>query len=297
METKKFTQFGTFSVIVMLPLLIFFIIMISLSRFDSASEITIFSFLILTFLICLLIFYKISISIDNSHVSFKLGIGLIHKKYSLSEIESCKPVKNPVWYGIGIRLTPSGWLYNVSGLYAIELTFKNQKSKIRIGTNKPEEVSQTINSLLEKKDFGFTDDKAHRSSIILFWFMLLTVLILPIIMIVSGNQDTKLIFTDSSFKIKGMYGMTIDYSRINQIDTINTLPRIKIRTNGYAFGKSLRGNFKLYDQSKVKLFIKKGSIPYILIRTNDAILYLNFRNPQMTLNTYKRIDNKLILNK
>jgi|WetSurMetagenome_2_1015567.scaffolds.fasta_scaffold67705_2 hypothetical protein len=297
METKRFTQFGTFSVIVLFPLLIFFIIMICFSGFDDAMEITIFGLIILTFLICLLTFYKLSISIDNSHVSFRLGIGLIHKRYNLSEIESCRPVKNPFWYGIGIRLTPDGWLYNVSGLYAIELTLKSDRSKIRIGTDKPEEISQTINSLLEKANPGFTDDKAHRPGIILFWSVILTALIFPAILILSGSQDTKLIYTDSSFEIKGLYGMTMDYSRINQIDTLNTLPGIKTRTNGYAFGKSLRGNFKLSDQTKVKLFIKKESIPFIMIRTNDAILYLNFRDPQMTINTYKKINNKLTIYK
>jgi hypothetical protein len=297
METKRYTQFGTFSVIVLFPLLIFFIIMICISGFKDATMVTIFSFIILTFLICLLTFYKLSISIDSSHVSFRLGIGLVHKRYSLSEIESCRPVKNPFWYGIGIRLTPDGWLYNVSGLYAIELTFKSNRSKIRIGTNKPEEISQTINSLLEKTNPGLTDDKTHRPGIILFWSVLLIALIFPVILIVSGSADTKLVYTDSSFEIKGLYGVTIDYSRINQIDTLNKLPRIKARTNGYAFGKSLRGNFKLSDQTRVKLFIKTGSVPFILIRTNDAVLYLNFRDPQMTINTFKKINNKLTIQK
>jgi hypothetical protein len=218
---------------------------------------------------------------------------LIHKKYRLSDIESCKPVKNPIWYGIGIRLTPGGWLYNVSGRHAVELTFKNKNSKIRIGTNLPDQVSKAVNDLLEKRDSGFVKDTSHRANYILIWSILLIVLMVPLIMIISGNRDTKIDFTASSFEIKGLYGITIDYSKIIQIDTINSLPPIGRRTNGFAFGKTLKGNFKLSDQTRVKLFIKKGIAPYIFIRTNDTQIYLNFNNPKKTLTTYGRISKNL----
>jgi hypothetical protein len=233
METKKFTQFGTFSIVLLLSLLVFSVILILLSGVESNFEISILSFLILAFLICLSIFYKLTITVKDTHVSFKLGIGLIHKKYRLSDIESCKPVKNPFWYGIGIRLTPSGWLYNVSGRYAIELTFKNKKSKIRIGTNMPDLVSKAINDFLEKSDSEFVHDSTHRTNKILIWSILLIIIMLPLIMIISGSRDTKLDFTATSFEINGLYGMTIDYSKIIQIDTINSLPRIVRRTNGF----------------------------------------------------------------
>jgi len=297
METKKYTQFGTFSVMLMLPLLIFFVVMILLSGFDNAIEILILSFLLITFLICLLIFYKLTIYVDNSHISFKLGTGLIHKEYPIADIESCKPVKNSFLYGIGIRLTPDGWLYNVSGLYAIELTFKNKKSKIRIGTNKPEEISQTINKILEKQNNGFALEPTHRSTFFIFWTVLLVVLILPIITIVTGNQETKLDLTDSNLKIKGIYGLTINYSEIIQIDTLNNIPKIKTRTNGYAFGKTLKGNFKLQDQTKVKLYVKKGISPYIHIKTKDIDHYLNFTNSNRTVDVYNKIANNLRINK
>jgi hypothetical protein len=221
---------------------------------------------------------------------------LIHKKYRLSDIESCKPVKNPIWYGIGIRLTPAGWLYNISGCYAIELTFKNKRSKIRIGTNIHDLVSKTINELLGKRDSRFVQDSSRRTNFILICSVLLLVVMLPLIMIISGSRDTKIDFTTSSFEIKGLYGMTIEYSKIIRIDTINSLPRIGRRTNGLAFGKTLKGNFKLSDQTRVILFIKKGIAPYIFIRTKENLIYLNFNNPKKTLATYNRIFNSLTIN-
>jgi hypothetical protein len=289
METKKFTQFGTFSVIVILPLLIFFMTLIFLSGFDDTFELIIFGFLVLTFLIFLLIFYKLTIYIDKSHVVFKLGNGLIQKKYPLSEIESCKPVKNPALYGIGIRLTPEGWLYNVSGLYAIELTFRNKKSKVRIGTNKPDEIARIINNLINKQETEFTFDRTGRSGFLMLWIILAVTLVLSVILIIYGNRETKIDFTDSGIIFKGMYGLTINYSDIKSVDTLNSLPRIKIRTNGYALGKTLKGNFKLYDQSKVKLYVKKGFPPYISIKTETTSIYLNYENPDLTVDTFEKI--------
>jgi hypothetical protein len=293
MTSKTYTQFGTFSVVLMLPILIFLVIMLILTGFNDPVPSIILIFVIAILIICLLIFYKLTIDIDDTHVAFMLGTGLVKKKYALKDIEACRPVKNSFIYGIGIRLTSDGWLYNVSGLYAIELTFTNKKSKVRIGTDKPEEVAETINKLLNKPDSGSDYDTAfdssNRSGYYILGLIILLALALPIGLIISGGKDTKLEFSDSAFKIKGIYGLTVDYSKIDKIDTLSNLPRIKTRTNGYAFGNTLKGNFKLYDQTKVRLFVEEGIPPYIFINTDGTELYLNFKDPSTTIDLYKKI--------
>jgi hypothetical protein len=293
MTSKTYTQFGTFSAVLMLPILIFLVIMLILTGFNDPLPAIILIFVIVILVICLLIFYKLTIDIDDTHVAFSFGIGLVKKKYPLKDIAGCRPVKNNFLYGIGIRLTPDGWLYNVSGLYAIELTFTNKKSKVRIGTDKPEELSETINKLLNKPDSGSAYDAAFDSSNRSGYYILASIILLglalPIVLIISGGKDTKLEYSDPSFTIKGMYGMTIDYSKIIRIDTISSLPKIKSRTNGYAFGNTLKGNFKLFDQTKVKLFIEEGIPPYIFIKTDGTDLYLNFKDTSTTIELYKKI--------
>lgn len=297
MISKTYTQFGKFSVAVMLPILIFLVIMLILTGFKDAIPAMIMIFVIVTVLVCLLIFYKLTIEIDSSHVAFKLGTGLVRKKYALKDIEGCRPVKNSALYGIGIRMIPEGWLYNVSGRFAIELTFKNKKSKIRIGTDKPEEVAGAINKLLNKPGMGSAYDEAFESSNRTGYYILTSIilagLILPIILIISGGKETKYDFSDSAFTINGMYGLTVDYSKIIRIDTINSLPKIKVRTNGYALGNTLKGNFKLYDQTKAKLFVEEGIPPYIHIRTDETDLYLNLKDPVATADLFKKIKTKL----
>ena len=293
MAQKKYTQFGTLSVAVLLPVLIFCIVMLIISGFDEIITVLILLFVIVTFLVCLLIFYKLTIEIDDTHLSFTLGTGLVKKKYALKDIESCLPVKNSAIYGVGIRMIPEGWLYNVSGQYAVELAFKNKKSKIRIGTDKPGEVAETVNKLLNKKGAGLGYDNAFDSSGRQGYYLLAALIvagvILPAILVISGGKDTKVEFSDSAFTIKGMYGMTIQNSKIISIDTLGILPRIKARTNGYAMGNTLKGNFRLHDQTKVKLFVEKETPPFIIIKTDENVLYLNFRDPAKTEEIFRRI--------
>ena len=293
MAPKKYIQFGTLSVAVLLPVLIFCIVMLIITGFDEIAPALILIFVIVTLILCLLIFYKLTIEIDDTHLSFILGTGLIKKKYALKDIESCIPLKNSAIYGVGIRLIPGGWLYNVSGQYAIELTFKNKKSKIRIGTDKPEKVAETVNKLLNKKGSGLGYDNAFESSGRSGYYLLIALivagLILPLVLVIKGGRDTGVEFSGSSFTIKGMYGMTIENSKIITIDTMGILPRIKARTNGFAMGNTLKGNFRLQDQTKVKLFVEKGSPPYILIKTSEDVIYLNFKDPAKTKEVFRQI--------
>jgi len=96
----------------------------------------------------LFLFFSLTVEIDEQFISIKFGIGLINKKFKLSGIDSCRTVKNHWYNGWGIRLIPGGWLYNVSGYSAIELTMKNGK-KHRIGTDEPEKLQIIIAELIK----------------------------------------------------------------------------------------------------------------------------------------------------
>jgi hypothetical protein len=97
----------------------------------------------------LVLFYSLTITVDNEYVRFLFGIGLIKGKYRLEDIESCKSISYfPL--GWGIRYRPGAILYNVSGNKAIELVIKGKTRKVWIGTNVPDELSEFINSKLSR---------------------------------------------------------------------------------------------------------------------------------------------------
>lgn len=102
---------------------------------------------LLVLVVCLVIFATLTVEIDEEALIIRFGPGLIQKRFRQADIISCRVVKNPWYYGWGIHLTPSGWLYNVSGFWAVELQMKNGK-KYRIGTDDPEGLVQAIEDKL-----------------------------------------------------------------------------------------------------------------------------------------------------
>ena len=83
-----------------------------------------------------LLFNGLTVSVSQKDIIIKFGYGLIKKRIKREDINHAKIVRNKVIYGWGIRLTPHGWLWNIQGLDAIELSLKNGKC-FRIGTNQP----------------------------------------------------------------------------------------------------------------------------------------------------------------
>ncbi|MBM4167833.1 MAG: hypothetical protein FJ215_01545 [Ignavibacteria bacterium] len=94
-------------------------------------------------LLTMLLFATLTVTIAAGEIVARYGIGLIRKRFLLSEVASCRIVRNKWYYGWGIRLTPHGWLYNISGLDAVELEFKDGK-KNRIGTDKPADLERAV---------------------------------------------------------------------------------------------------------------------------------------------------------
>jgi len=137
---KKYehTQIGYLMLVILCIILAFMIFFMSFYGFNLVGFIA-----VLVVVLVLWMFTKLTVEIDNEFLGIKFGVGIIHKKIPLNKIKSCREVKNPWYYGWGIRITPHGILYNVSGFLAVELEMKSGR-KYRIGTDEPEKLVQAI---------------------------------------------------------------------------------------------------------------------------------------------------------
>jgi len=90
-----------------------------------------------------ILFASLTVEVTTREVRLRFGPGPVRKSFPLAEIESARAVRNSWWYGWGIRLTPHGWLFNVSGLDAVELSMTEER-RFRIGTDEPRELLQAI---------------------------------------------------------------------------------------------------------------------------------------------------------
>ena len=97
------------------------------------------------FIVLLWLFSSLTVEVDGEELRHFFGPGFWKKSYLLIDIQSVKQVRNSWWYGWGIRLTPHGWLYNVSGLDAVEVRLPKGRT-FRIGTNNPEGLCTALQS-------------------------------------------------------------------------------------------------------------------------------------------------------
>jgi hypothetical protein len=97
-------------------------------------------------LLSMMLFGSLTVEITEDQLSVSFGPGVIRKRFRAEEIRGARIVRNPWYYGWGIRLTPHGWLFNVSGLDAVELDLRNNR-KFCIGTDEPQQLLTAIQRL------------------------------------------------------------------------------------------------------------------------------------------------------
>jgi hypothetical protein len=104
----------------------------------------------IVFLVALILFYQLTITIDDESLCVSFGIGIIRKRVPIAEIVACEPIRIRWWYGWGIHLTPYGWLYNVSGLNAVAIALRGAR-KFALGTDDPGGLTAIIRRLIDRQ--------------------------------------------------------------------------------------------------------------------------------------------------
>lgn len=82
------------------------------------------------------LFYKLRVVVDTTGIHLIYGIGLIKFHIKPDHVKSVRIVRNPWYYGLGIRIIPKGMLYNIHGLDAVEIIYEDGREKmVRIGSD------------------------------------------------------------------------------------------------------------------------------------------------------------------
>lgn len=97
-------------------------------------------------LLCIFLFRTLNVSVDSEMVEVSFGPGAFSKRFLAPDITSARAVRNPWYFGWGIRRTPHGWMYNVSGFDAVELVLKDNR-KFYIGTDDPDNLLTAIRGI------------------------------------------------------------------------------------------------------------------------------------------------------
>jgi hypothetical protein len=86
---------------------------------------------------------RLTVEIADGELRVIFGPGWSARRERIHDVESVRAVRNPWWYGWGIRFTPHGTLYNVSGRDAVEVRLRSGK-QFRVGTDEPEALERAL---------------------------------------------------------------------------------------------------------------------------------------------------------
>ncbi len=239
----------------------------------------------------------LTVDIDSRRLFIRFGIGLIRRSIPLDTIRGFAPLRNPWYYGWGIRFTPHGILYNVSGFQAVELLLDDGR-RVRIGTDEPDALVRALQNATavapSKTTDNFPKNIAWRRRIRLITALVVAItaaLILGQMYVYSQPPSVRL--TDETFSTSlGFYGAEMRLADVQGVELADTLPRIQTRTNGYSAGGLLRGNFRLEQWGNGKLFINRNVPPYVVVRTRDTFVVVNFADPTQTRDLYEKLPHK-----
>lgn len=145
MEIYKHRQTGTLVLYALGSGAVMTAALLTLVSSGSAKVVT--GVVLVILLLCILLFWSLTVVVTSGHLAVWFGPGVIRRAFRIEDIRDSRIVRNPWYYGWGIRLTPHGWLFNVSGFDAVELEFKNNR-KFRIGTDEPQQLLTAIQQVV-----------------------------------------------------------------------------------------------------------------------------------------------------
>lgn len=100
--------------------------------------------------------------------------------------------------------------------------------------------------------------------------ILIVTLVFVTVLLGYGFKENTLTFDSQSIEFKGLYGETLTVSQISSIELVNQIPRITLKTNGFALGSINKGYFKTESGETIKLILNSDNKPYILFTKADG---------------------------
>lgn len=149
MSYKK-TQIGWFFILTFFPLIVLMSLFYIKQWGNEPLTFSLFLFIAGLFLLILALFYQLKVEIEGKVLRLSYGIGLIRFRFAMDTLVETKVIKTPWYYGLGIRITPKGLLYNIQGRKAVEISYlrDGKKKSFMVGSAEPEELKRALDGLL-----------------------------------------------------------------------------------------------------------------------------------------------------
>ena len=99
------------------------------------------------FVLLELAFSSMTVTVTRMDVTVAFAWGFIRKQVPLADVTDVRAVRNTWLMGWGIRYLGTGWMWNVSGLDAVELSLLGGR-RFRIGTDQPGKLLDAVRAAI-----------------------------------------------------------------------------------------------------------------------------------------------------
>ena len=155
-----------------------------------------------------------------------------------------------------------------------------------------DEIKNNVKILKESElNYNARRPRTYRSVFIIVIFIA-ALMAYPIFFANYGNE---IIVDDNKIEIKGDYSMNIPLSDIDTVLLIESLPNIKLRTNGISTKKVNIGKFKMADGNKCRLYVNNSTPLFVEIRLDaqdlpsESLVFINRKTVEETKILYEEI--------
>ena len=239
-------------------------------------------------------FGSMTVTLTDGFIEARFGVGLLKRRIPLEHVRAYRRVRNPWYFGWGIRFFPGGTLYNVSGTSAVELVLDTGR-RVRIGTDDADALVRVLAETRGPPE-PLTQDEERQLrrrgrrlvvASLIFGALLLSGLA---VWFSFEMRPPRVELSSAAFSVRSaMYGVELPLTEITAVVLRERLPRIRRRTNGFALARTLRGHFLLDQLGDGRLFIVAGKPPYVLVQTRDSYVIVNFEEPAQTRALYEAL--------
>jgi hypothetical protein len=186
-------------------------------------------------------------------------------------------------------------IWNVSGFDAVELDLAGGRH-FRIGTDEPELLVRAIGQAKGVSAPPPPADEGSRATTLRLPSTRTTAAIASTIVLGLAGlgwlvhrqaQPVEVRVSTQGIEIgTPFYGTTLPAADIAALSLEPALPAVQARTNGFSGAGALRGHFRLAGLGDGRLYVETGHPPYLLVRTRQSFVFLNFEEPERTRALY-----------
>jgi hypothetical protein len=239
------------------------------------------------------LFSTLTVEVDSEAIRLRFGVGLIRKRVALEQVRGWQAVRNPWYRGWGIRLGRRDVLWNVSGLDAVELILADGR-RFRVGTDEPDALRDAIARASGRTpipDDGTLPGSppGPRAWLPLVLVVLALLLVLGPVFWLQMRPPTVTVSAEGVQVRSLFYRATLSRDEISAVSLEPTLPRVRLRTNGFSAAGIHRGHFEVEGLGRGRLFVDEGAGPFVFVNLREGFLFVNYDEPERTRALFEEI--------